>query len=587
MSSTTAKPSEKPKSKSKSKKLNPGLALLLSDPTIGRGPRLDAAPRAVSGSEAGRGKAATPSRCETRGDDVIFPSAWAFAQDPSLARAAQLAMAGRELEAPLWRLEEPNCNAAAIAKYEESIATCDFQVQAYYYLAMLLLRTSQSDNDIDRVLELLRRAAQNYCKFIIIPIPWSQQPCCADEIAAGKLAQQRLALLLLQQRKPGVPLAECPTYLEAKGIMKRMGYSHRLSDEVLLYDSLRDYDLHSPPEGEDPGSSEAKIQGHPEAKPTPNTLSHDNLFALVDRALPQSLLTRLQSVFAPSSVFWRAHGYGTPGQGYFSYVYPLDTPPRSFIEQVIQHLYALARARYPAAKEATKAEWWVHSRSHSYGHQMHFDSDDEGRNGIRHPIVGSILYVTGECGGATLMTNQTLRGSALANKGWLIAPRTNRYMMFDGQYLHGVLPGLGAAPPELKSDAAQDADSEPMVNPDQKKQQVRRRMTLMVAFWKDIKIRPRPACGRFGSAMAWPGYEVEGGRTEEEKRKDAEWLEILEPMPSQPFVQPGSFIVASDAAVAGTQVGRTKFVEKVWERVDENLPDVDALPPYERCFQGM
>lgn len=48
---------------------------------------------------------------------------------------------------------------------------------------------------------------------------------------------------------------------------------------------------------------------------------------------------------------------------------------------------ALAERSFPEVKEAKFVEWWAHRRPHSSGHQMHFDSDNEGRGGVRNPIV--------------------------------------------------------------------------------------------------------------------------------------------------------------------------------------------------------
>jgi hypothetical protein len=111
------------------------------------------------------------------------------------------------------------------------------------------------------------------------------------------------------------------------------------------------------------------------------------------------------------------------------------------------------------------------------GHQLHFDSDDEGQGGIRHPIITAIVYLSdnthaapnnttsrpdssssdssshctawgpskaASCscsgqswvGGPTLMTDQVL-GGPLASQGWLAYPATNRVVFFDGRYLHG------------------------------------------------------------------------------------------------------------------------------------------------------
>lgn len=94
------------------------------------------------------------------------------------------------------------------------------------------------------------------------------------------------------------------------------------------------------------------------------------------------------------------------------------------------------------------------------GHQLHFDSDDEGQGGVRHPIITAIVYLSDNTspaqhsaadapkggsskavsqewvGGPTLMTDQTL-GGPLATQGWLAYPATNRVVFFDGRYLHG------------------------------------------------------------------------------------------------------------------------------------------------------
>ena len=125
------------------------------------------------------------------------------------------------------------------------------------------------------------------------------------------------------------------------------------------------------------------------------------------------------------------------------------------------------------------AEFWAHCRPHCSGHQMHFDSDDEGRDGIRNPIISTVLYLNDYLGGPTLVTNQSLTSDKLANKGWMVFPKRNRLCMFDGKMLHGVIPGRG-----------------PTMNRDS------RRITLMLAFWKDIKERDAPekgSCRKFPS----------------------------------------------------------------------------------------
>ena len=43
------------------------------------------------------------------------------------------------------------------------------------------------------------------------------------------------------------------------------------------------------------------------------------------------------------------------------------------------------------------------------------------------------------------MTNQLLSGP-LATEGWMVMPKTNRLVIFDATYLHGVVPGRHTNP---------------------------------------------------------------------------------------------------------------------------------------------
>jgi len=52
----------------------------------------------------------------------------------------------------------------------------------------------------------------------------------------------------------------------------------------------------------------------------------------------------------------------------------------------------------------------------------------------------------------------------------MVLPKSNRCVMFDAQYLHGVIPGRGV-------------NSSPHTNA--------RRLTFMVGFWKDIAAKDR------------------------------------------------------------------------------------------------
>lgn len=136
---------------------------------------------------------------------------------------------------------------------------------------------------------------------------------------------------------------------------------------------------------------------------------------------------------------------------------------------------------------------YQHNRPHASGHQMHFDSDDEGKDGIRNPIISTILYVSsnkeeGEIsGGPSLVTTQRLRDNFLAERGYLSFPKEKRMVAFDGKVLHGVVPGKGVSPVPVMNGNVEDCS--------------RRRVTLMLAFWRKIQIRDENGPG---SARPFP-----------------------------------------------------------------------------------
>jgi hypothetical protein len=181
----------------------------------------------------------------------------------------------------------------------------------------------------------------------------------------------------------------------------------------------------------------------------------------VDNVLPPALLGHMQTALAPTSAFWREHGYDVHhrrSRPYFSYLHPLYgflAKPATFLEQLLARVHRVALGQMPAVAEAQFVEWWTHCWPHCSGHQMHFDSEDEGMGGVRHPICSTVLYLTpAGLGGPTLITDQTVASSQLAACGWLAHPRENRLAGFDGRLLHGVVPGRGAPAPAAVSASA-------------------------------------------------------------------------------------------------------------------------------------
>jgi hypothetical protein len=72
------------------------------------------------------------------------------------------------------------------------------------------------------------------------------------------------------------------------------------------------------------------------------------------------------------------------------------------IVQLAHHLHKLLLPAFPRLAAAQHVEWWAHRRPHCRGHQLHFDSDDEGQGGIRNPIVSSVTFLSGVQGGVWL-----------------------------------------------------------------------------------------------------------------------------------------------------------------------------------------
>lgn len=266
-------------------------------------------------------------------------------------------------------------------------------------------------------------------------------------------ASEKLALLLCQSGR-------CK---KAKKPLAKLGFTCRLAEHVLDYPS----------------------DGH---RATPkNNSGKIAPCQIVDGFLSKEELHRLRSVLqSPSANYWAIHKYRVePPSPYFSYVIPLadvrndqsETNRFGFIGDLIEKILScpMLSKKFPDLSQTQFIEMWAHNRPHASGHQMHFDSDDEGRGGIRNPIISTILYITADdnesnnvnscTGGPSLVTNQTLDSDYLATRGWLAHPKPRRLVAFDGRYLHGVIPGKGTSSKNS------------------------RRVTLMFAFWKELKVR--------------------------------------------------------------------------------------------------
>eukprot|EP00760_Papus_ankaliazontas_P037389 PhM_4_TR8463/c2_g1_i1/m.47217 len=338
-------------------------------------------------------------------------------------------------------------------------------------------------------------------------------------------AQDRLILLLLQLGRTQEACAE----------LKRARMLARLASCVLRY----------PIEGSEEYWQQMNLSRPPHLPPSSPPLPA----CVFDSALQPSALARVQSVFGDLSAdFWVSHNYSVePPSPFFSYIVPLaDADKLGVLGALAKSVHAAAVTRFPEAADAQYCEMWAHNRPHGTGHQLHFDSDDEGRNGIRNPLCGSIFFVDGSAGGPTVLMEQQLRDKKLAQNGWLIYPRTNRLVVFDGTMLHGVLPGRGVP------------TSDPSA----------RRATLMLALWKDIRVRREQ---KHGSARPLPLQQAPPPRWLSDLVDDCD--KLIDPR------------VGTHRG--GMIAGEAMRLPHVYETIDgEPWSEYNSLPPYDRVFQG-
>lgn len=325
-------------------------------------------------------------------------------------------------------------------------------------------------------------------------------------------AGERLALLLCQSGR-------CR---KAKKGLRSLGFTCRLAEDVLDYQSSSE-------------RNGPELEEHDESVPC----------QIIDNFLPEPWLKRLGRVLLnPTSNYWTCHNYSIePPSPYFSYIIPLGDGMKSFgfLGKLIKRIQQcpLVLKKFPKLRNATAAEMWAHNRPHGSGHQMHFDSDDEGRGGVRNPIISCILYVSEADseipGGPSLVTNQKLSSVRLASRGWLAHPKARRLVAFDGRYLHGVVPG-------------KLSESRPG-----------RRVTLMLAFWEKIEVRSDEGPG---SARKFPeSFEVT-------------WADSLR----SPF---------EGGDMGYEQCKQTQPIElgRVYETL-EGKKWKGRMPEYDCCFQG-
>mmetsp|Transcript_21368 Transcript_21368/g.31780 ORF Transcript_21368/g.31780 Transcript_21368/m.31780 type:complete len:398 (-) Transcript_21368:4464-5657(-) len=331
-----------------------------------------------------------------------------------------------------------------------------------------------------------------------------------------RAAGEKMALILCQSGRSS----------RAKDGLAALGFNCRLADCALNY----------------PMSEK-------EASQLAGTDTQHSPCLIYDNFLSPDELLKLRQIFQnPKASYWRDHNYRVePPSPYFSYVYHLrKDSTKTFLGSLARRIQRHCRNAFPEIRRAKYVELWAHCRPHATGHQLHFDSDNEGRGGdVKNPICSTVLYLTDGCGGPSIITNQRLSDQHLATSGWLAHSAARRLVAFDGSVLHGVIPGKGAPSPSAGK-------------------QKNHRVTLMLAFWREIRIRDDES-GRFGAARSLPAK--------------ANW--------SIPLLQPTTSNNDDFNSLGCSRQVDPIFLPHVYEDLDgQRLPKDQALPSYDTVFQG-
>lgn len=352
------------------------------------------------------------------------------------------------------------------------------QALAWCRQARQLWLNATSIQDLETV-ELFYRQALNAKRDNTSGSSSKQQQFAALSPTEYRQAGEKLSLLYLQSGRA----------YKAKPGLSYLKFTCRLAERILNYPK-------NDPKNDPSGGANANKTKNEQSKKT-HKKSHSSHpkppCCVVDDFLSPQQLHYLQDIFRdPHGDYWTDHNYSVePPSPYFSYVIPIDkqhsnNSKHSFLQSIIHQMLTTLQTKKSSRyhkflhklSQARFVELWAHNRPHASGHQLHFDSDNEGHGGvIRNPIMSTILYLnTTEVGGPSLMTNQTLQSTNLNNiQGWLAYGKPRRMVAFDGTVLHGVIPGKGVGS--------------------------NRRVTLMLAFWKDIQVRPSDVPG---AARPWP-----------------------------------------------------------------------------------
>jgi len=172
--------------------------------------------------------------------------------------------------------------------------------------------------------------------------------------------------------------------------------------------------------------------------------SGDALYRAYRNAIPANLFARMEADCRVMAGYEERQPVLLDGKRMTRWM-PLGATPRTALEEAILHLAKLAKAD-PA--RLVGFEWWVQAIGGAAPLGFHVDKDEavaSHEKYLLHPLWSSVFYVT-STGGGTLITNQySPRGNGyepeVATEAAWSFPEENKFLLFNGTLLHGVVPG--------------------------------------------------------------------------------------------------------------------------------------------------
>lgn len=152
---------------------------------------------------------------------------------------------------------------------------------------------------------------------------------------------------------------------------------------------------------------------------------------VIDRALPEVLVRRARRAISRLGATGLRESYFT------TFWLARGAKPLHAVEEAVLALWRLAGAR-----SSRGVEWWIgRAWTDRLPIEFHFDHDVKGGR-ARHPLLSSVFFFNQVRGGQLVVTDQTPRRRA-PTRLESVKPRFNRYAIFKGDLLHGVMKGPG------------------------------------------------------------------------------------------------------------------------------------------------